>query len=324
MNIIAKNTATSEKFSKTLEESLSRWNVQRVTVRDKIAETISTQGRLMLEADDDIDIGNPEELCNQLSKLRLKYTEIKIQEGEEQATIMLSYFNETNENMMCVGSSDKTKLGIYEKYIQTSMDQWTTNPAPIDCGPEVSHIKQCQSHMDGMCWQENIAHVINTEIREALRTLLSKEERADNAARTAAGFAAWKERHKQLERDKQLESHARDNKMAMAGISPTLSRMNMDRYNELSKKQGDGKRRRMSDKELDEMVEYLKPWGVSVITQLLFKTCLERGFSRLEAEEMCLYRLLTNFMDNFDEEGKATCGIEFNHFKYDAGVSYHT
>ena len=123
-------------------------------------------------------------------------------------------------------------------------------------------------------------------------------------------------------RDKQLESPACGDKMA--GISPTLSRMNMDRYKELSKKQGDGKRRRMSDKELDEMVEYLKPWGVSVITQLLFKTCLERGFSRLEAEEMCLYRLLTNFMYNFDEEGKATCGIEFNHFKYQAGVSYHT
>ena len=237
MDILAKNTATTEKYSEILESSLSRWNVLRVEVRDKIAETAATYARLMLEAED--DIGNPDELCNQLSKLRLKYTEIKIQEGEEQAKIMQSYFNETNENMMnmmCVSLSDRIKLGIYEKYIQTPMDQWTTNPAPIDCGPEVSHIKQCQSHMDGMCWQENIAHVINTEIREALRTLLSKEERADNAARTAAGFAAWKERHKQLERDKQLESHARDNKMAMAGISPTLSRMNMDRYNELSKK----------------------------------------------------------------------------------------
>jgi len=119
MNIIAKNTATTEKYSEILESSLSRWNVLRVEVRDKIAETAATYARLMLEAED--DIGNPDELCNQLSKLRLKYTEIKIQEGEEQATIMLSYFNETNENMMCVGSSDKTKLGIYEKYIQTPL-----------------------------------------------------------------------------------------------------------------------------------------------------------------------------------------------------------
>ena len=170
MNIIAKNTATSEKFSKTLEESLSRWNVQRVTVRDKIAETISTQGRLMLEADDDIDIGNPEELCNQLSKLRLKYTEIKIQEGEEQATIMLSYFNETNENMMCVGSSDKTKLGIYEKYIQTALPNWPTEPAAGMGWPSAPtwDLAYCVRPLAGTVWHDNIRHTINTKIEEAL------------------------------------------------------------------------------------------------------------------------------------------------------------
>jgi len=109
MDILAKNTATTEKYSEILESSLSRWNVLRVEVRDKIAETAATYARLMLEAED--DIGNPDELCNQLSKLRLKYTEIKIQEGEEQAKIMQSYFNETNENMMnmmCVSLTDKT------------------------------------------------------------------------------------------------------------------------------------------------------------------------------------------------------------------------
>jgi len=168
MNIIAKNTATTEKYSKTLEESLSKWNVQRVAVRDKIAQTIATQGRMMLEADD--DIGNPDELCNQLSKLRLKYTEIKVQEGEEQARIMQSYFNETNENMMCVGSSDKTKLGIYEKYIQTPIDQWPIKPDTPMGWPSAPKwvLANCPQPNTGIAWHKNIKHTINTKIEEAL------------------------------------------------------------------------------------------------------------------------------------------------------------
>ena len=119
MDILTSNQTTTRKFTIELQESKDKWKSSRQGIRDKIAETATAQARLMLSEED--DIGNPAQLCEVLSKLRLEYTEIIVQEKEEQAKIMQEYTNQTIINMgnPPLSTDDAIKLKVYEKYIQT-------------------------------------------------------------------------------------------------------------------------------------------------------------------------------------------------------------
>ncbi len=87
MDILTSNQTTSNNSNTIeLQESKDKWKSSRQGIRDKIAETATAQARLMLSEQD--DIGNPAQLCEVLSKLRLEYTEITVQEKEEQEKIM--------------------------------------------------------------------------------------------------------------------------------------------------------------------------------------------------------------------------------------------
>lgn len=126
MDILTSNQTTTRKFTIELQESKDRWKAIRQEIRDKIAETATSQARLMLSEED--DIGNPAQLCEELSKLRLEYTEIIVQEKEEQAKIMQEYTEQTIINMgqfkfgSVAKSDDMLKLRVYEKYIQNTME----------------------------------------------------------------------------------------------------------------------------------------------------------------------------------------------------------
>ena len=154
MDILTSNQTTTRKFTIELQESKDKWKSLRQGIRDKIAETATTQARLMLSEED--DIGNPAQLCEVLSKLRLEYTEITVQEKEEQAKIMQEYTNQTIINMKRIAAStdDAIKLKVYENYIQTSCKNWDlllqSNVAIPSGSVQLGHV-----------WLTNFRHTIN-------------------------------------------------------------------------------------------------------------------------------------------------------------------
>tara|TARA_B110000285_G_scaffold128234_1_gene144497 strand:- start:191 stop:730 length:540 start_codon:yes stop_codon:yes gene_type:complete len=122
MDILTSNATTTRKFTIELQELKDKWKSLRKGIRDKIAETATLQARLMLSEKD--DIGNPAQLCEELSKLRFEYTEIIVQEKEEQDKIMQTYTHQILGNIGNIpsNSGDAIKLRVYDKYIQNSME----------------------------------------------------------------------------------------------------------------------------------------------------------------------------------------------------------
>ena len=165
MDILTSNQTTTRKFTIELQESKDKWKSLRQGIRDKIAETATAQARLMLSEED--DIGNPAQLCEELSKLRLEYTEIIVQEKEEQAKIMQEYTNQTIGNMgnPTLSTDDAIKLKVYEKYIQTQLTSWDVPRAGVIWPNGWNHAHH-NSSTTGVAWLNNFRHTINTKIQE--------------------------------------------------------------------------------------------------------------------------------------------------------------
>lgn len=165
MDILTSNQTTTRKFTIELQESKDKWKSSRQEIRDKIAETATAQARLMLSEQD--DIGNPAQLCEELSKLRLEYTEIIVQEKEEQVKIMQEYTEQTIINMgnPTLSTDDAIKLKVYEKYIQTQLTSWDVPRAGVIWPNGWTHANHVNS-TTGVAWLNNFRHTINAKFQE--------------------------------------------------------------------------------------------------------------------------------------------------------------
>ena len=165
MDILTSNNTTTRKFTITLQESNDKWKSLRKDLRDKISKTATTLARVMLQETE--DIGNPAQMCEELSKLRLEYTEITVQEKEEREKIMKDYTDETTSNMgnPSLKGDDVIRLKVYEKYIQPQMTSWDVPKSGV-LWPRGWHWGHVQSAATGPLWLDNIRHTINTKIAE--------------------------------------------------------------------------------------------------------------------------------------------------------------
>lgn len=176
MDILASNQTTTRKFTLELQESNDKWTALRQGIRDKIAKTATTQAKLMLSEQD--DIGNPAQLCAVLSTLRLEYTEIIVQEKEEQAKIMKEYMDNIMGNMgkPPLSNDDAIKLKVYDKYIQTPLQNWDVPHTGVIWPKRGWCFCHHNQSGNGTTWLDNIQHTINTKIAEekALSMLSNK------------------------------------------------------------------------------------------------------------------------------------------------------
>jgi len=165
MDILINNATTTRKFTIELQEFNDKWKSLRNDIRDKITLTVGVQSRLMLSEEE--DIGNPAQLCEWLSKLRLEYTELIVQEKEERAKIMKEYMDNIMKNMgnPSLNSDDAIKLKVYDKYIQTQLTSWDVPRSGI-IWPRSWHWGHVQASATGPLWLDNIRHTINTKIAE--------------------------------------------------------------------------------------------------------------------------------------------------------------
>ena len=131
MDILTSNATITRKFSIELQDSKDSWKAERQNIRDKIAETATAQARLMLTEED--DIGNPAQLCEVLSKLRLEYTEITVREKEEQEQIMKDYTEQTISNMDSLATSSYNWLTNKNVRLQEEITKML--PPPSWSGP---------------------------------------------------------------------------------------------------------------------------------------------------------------------------------------------
>ena len=92
--LIKTNSATNSTFLSTSEVLEEQWKRAKQSIRDKIASTAQSQARRMLEE----EIG-PEQLCEELSKLRLDYVSINVTENEARDHMYQNYIEATMKNM---------------------------------------------------------------------------------------------------------------------------------------------------------------------------------------------------------------------------------
>ena len=81
MDILTSNLATTNKFCIELQSFVNKYKAMRVEIRDKIAAAATKQTEKMLSEKE--DIGNPEELCDEIARLRLKYCDYSIRKGRK-------------------------------------------------------------------------------------------------------------------------------------------------------------------------------------------------------------------------------------------------
>jgi hypothetical protein len=174
MDILTSNNTSTRKFTIGLQESLDKWKAKRQEIRDKIAETATAQARLMLSEED--DIGNPAQLCEELSKLRLEYTEITVQEKEERERIMSEYMQQIMGNMgnPPLKSDDAIKLKVYDKYIQSQLTSWDVPRSGVIWPQNGWGYNHYNNSTTGVAWLNNFRHTINTKFQEEKAKVQSK------------------------------------------------------------------------------------------------------------------------------------------------------
>jgi hypothetical protein len=104
MNILTANQTTTTNFAVTIEGINAKYKKEKKDLKKIIAETATTQAQQILADDDDDSMGNPEELCQKLAKLRLQYNSIIVKQKQEMESIMKNYCTEIFENMKESGS----------------------------------------------------------------------------------------------------------------------------------------------------------------------------------------------------------------------------
>ena len=101
MNILTSNSITTTTFITKIGEINVKYKKEREKLKKIIAETARSQAEQILTNDSD-DMGNPEELCNKLAELRLRYNAIVLKQTQETDSNMNEYKNEITTNMVSI------------------------------------------------------------------------------------------------------------------------------------------------------------------------------------------------------------------------------
>ena len=101
MNILSANQETTTRFAVTIGEINSKYKKEREELKKVIVETARSQAEQILANDND-DMGNPEELCNKLAELRLQYNAIVVKQKQETDSAMNEYYYEITTNMVSI------------------------------------------------------------------------------------------------------------------------------------------------------------------------------------------------------------------------------
>ena len=101
MNILTSNSIITTTFTTMIGEINVKYKKERGELKKVIAETARSQAQQILTNESD-DMGNPEELCNKLAELQLKYNAIVVKQKQETDSTMNKYKNEITTNMVAI------------------------------------------------------------------------------------------------------------------------------------------------------------------------------------------------------------------------------
>lgn len=141
------------------------------TLRDGIADTLQEYAKQMRQASD--DIGNPANICNKLTTLRVEYADLVSIKANECKENIKKY----NENRIGGVSNNDIKLRMYEKYIQTPLLAWDVEKSGIIWPIHGWHHCHCGVSAPGTIWLNNFKHTINT----AIAAEISKRDATDES-----------------------------------------------------------------------------------------------------------------------------------------------
>jgi len=102
MNILTANSITTIKFTTKIEEINIKYKKERENLKKVIAETARSHAEQILADNTDDNMGNPGELCNKLTELRLQYNAIVLKQKQETDVAMNKYKSEITTNMISI------------------------------------------------------------------------------------------------------------------------------------------------------------------------------------------------------------------------------
>ena len=137
-----------------------------------IAKTAKNQAEQILANDND-DMGNPEELCKKLAQFKLKYDSIILKQKQESDVLMNEYYVEIYNNMnkekittVKKNYDDIIRLEVYDKYIQTDIKNWDVEKDKNIWPTNHPFEDLFTRHLTGEQWFNNFKYTINQKIKE--------------------------------------------------------------------------------------------------------------------------------------------------------------
>jgi len=125
MSLFHTNNQITQQYEIQYNTIKHKTQEKRVELRNQIASVVTNHAKIILESNDHDDIGNPAKICDELSDLKLKYSNIVNNEETELKKIMENYRNKLFENMMGINNqNDDIKLRVYETYMSKPINQW--------------------------------------------------------------------------------------------------------------------------------------------------------------------------------------------------------
>ena len=173
MDILTKNLDTTKKYILLYQAVDSKFKEQRIHLRDKTVETINKKATLMLMLNDDEDIGNPETLFNEICNLRLKFTELIVEERVGKEMIMKEYIKNIKKNSCKVNkNSDMNTELIVEERVGKDMIMKDKNPCKVNKNSDMNTSKK-KSRYD--LSRYDLSHIDCVQISNDLSTFIFNE-----------------------------------------------------------------------------------------------------------------------------------------------------
>lgn len=119
MEILRANKKTTEEFTEKLQKIKSKYRVKQLDMRENLLKKSQDQLKKIRNNNDEENIGCPTNFCDELTKAKIAFDNVKVEQKKEEENLMEKYVEQMIDNMNIesvknVNSVDLTELSKEE------------------------------------------------------------------------------------------------------------------------------------------------------------------------------------------------------------------
>lgn len=99
MEILRANKKTTEEFTEKLQRIKGKYKVKQLDMRENLLKKSQDQLKKIRNNNDEENIGCPTNFCDELTKAKIEFDNVKIEQKKEEEQLIENYIQEILENM---------------------------------------------------------------------------------------------------------------------------------------------------------------------------------------------------------------------------------